>query len=329
MSLVTICIPTHRRPSLLAQALLSCFAQDYRPLEIDIGDDSPAADTERLVVSLVPPSGLTIRYRHNQPGLGQSANVDALFAQARGNRLVLLHDDDVLLPQAISILDSAWRSAADSVLAYGLAEVVHENGELSVRDTENYNRDGHRIPENAGIRRDLLVCALWRQVPNDGYLVDSQAARVVGYRTFAQVGDACDTDFSIRLARHARGRAFVFVDRTTSQYRLNSIGLTRESVNISWRFFDIVSGLADLLPDEAAARDQLLAKIASRALVENAVHGRRSDALRIMRSPYYRGQSGLKTAYHVAVIALPPLARVRRLVKTLRLPRRTKSVNAG
>src|SRR4051812_26501670 len=43
--LITICIPTYRRPSLLLSCLQTCFMQDYRPLEIDIGDNSPNDQT--------------------------------------------------------------------------------------------------------------------------------------------------------------------------------------------------------------------------------------------------------------------------------------------
>lgn len=35
-SLVTISVPTYRRPSLLLHALHSCFLQDYRPIEVDV-----------------------------------------------------------------------------------------------------------------------------------------------------------------------------------------------------------------------------------------------------------------------------------------------------
>jgi glycosyltransferase involved in cell wall biosynthesis len=298
---------------LLAQALQSCFAQAYRPLEIDVGDDSPTDDTQRLVAMLVVPSGITLRYHHNEPRLGQSANVARLFAEARGSRLMLLHDDDALLPGALTALDDAWQSAPDVVLAYGKQEVVTHDGELSLPDTDNYNTNAFRTADYAGVRRDLVVCALRRQVPNNAYLVETDAARAVGYRSEEQVGDSCDTDFSIRLAQYARGRAFVYTDRINSQYRLNATGLSR-SYNVSWKFFDIVAGLDGLSADELAARDLLLEKIAPRAIVENALHGRRDVALRIIRSRFYRGHSKLKTAYHLSVIAQPKLLALRRLV---------------
>jgi glycosyltransferase involved in cell wall biosynthesis len=44
---------------LLKEAIESCFIQDYRPLEILIGDDSKDDATARLVETLDAPSGVT------------------------------------------------------------------------------------------------------------------------------------------------------------------------------------------------------------------------------------------------------------------------------
>ena len=144
-----------------------------------------------------------------------------LFAQARGRRLILMHDDDALLPGAVSALDAAFRTAPDVVLAYGSPEVVDERGERVPRETERDNVNAKRTPEQAGLRRDLLTCAFWRQLPVNGFLIDAEAARRIGYRGRAEVGLAVDTDFGIRLAQAYRGAgAFVFIDRAVSQYRL-------------------------------------------------------------------------------------------------------------
>jgi GT2 family glycosyltransferase len=198
--LITICIPTYRRPSLLLYCLHTCFAQDYRPLEIDIGDNSPGVDTQELMRSVTPPPGVTVRYRRHDPPLGPIGNVAYLFAQARGRRLILLHDDDALLPGAVTALDRAFGMAPDVVAAYGMLEVVNAAGEYLHADTERDNAAARRTPDQAGLRRDMLVCALSRQFPPNGFLIDTEAARRIGYRDREEVGLAADTDFGIRLA---------------------------------------------------------------------------------------------------------------------------------
>src|ERR1700761_5759568 len=108
LSLISICIPTYQRPDLLAEALESCFAQTYTQFEIVIGDDSQDVDTERLVAGYEIAYPGRIRYERHIPSLGQNRNVNDLFARARGSRLLLLHDDDRLLPDALRSLAKLW-----------------------------------------------------------------------------------------------------------------------------------------------------------------------------------------------------------------------------
>ena len=82
--LVSICIPTCDRPLLLWEAILSCFAQSHRPLEVLIGDDSANDDSKSLAETIVSPQGVTLRYRRNRPRLGQAGNVNSLFDALAG-----------------------------------------------------------------------------------------------------------------------------------------------------------------------------------------------------------------------------------------------------
>ena len=118
--LITISIPTYRRPTLLLSCLQTCFMQDYRPLEIDISDNSPDDQTGQLVRQITPPPGVTIRYWRNEGGLGPVGSVQKLFDKARGRRILLLHDDDALLPGAVSALNGGFGWSPDVVLAYGM-----------------------------------------------------------------------------------------------------------------------------------------------------------------------------------------------------------------
>jgi glycosyltransferase involved in cell wall biosynthesis len=317
--LITVCIPTHRRPLLLMQTLRSCFEQDYRPLEIDVADDSPGDETEALVKELTIPAGITLRYRHNRLSLGQAGNVNGLFARARGKRLVLMHDDDRLLPGAISAMAQAWSIVPDVVVVYGRQEILCNNGDVDEAETEfkawYYKRD----TAHAGEQRNLLVSAFWRQFPNNGYLIETEAARRAGYRPFAEVGHACDTDFSIRLAMNSRGRCFYMIDRLTSQYRNNIDSLSR-TVDVTWKFYDYLLGLSGLDPTEAEARDMLLRELAAQATKENALRGRRVAALKIFFSRFYpRDQRLIKSLYHLGLTVTPRLHNLRRFKRVAAL----------
>ena len=218
--LITICIPTFRRPSVLMHCLHSCLMQNYRPLEIDVGDNSPNDDTRTLIESLAPPEGVTLRYWHNSPSIGPVENQKKLFAAARGRRLVWMNDDDVLLSGAVDAMSSAFTWASDIIVSYGIEQIINPAGEVLPDVSARWNVEHNQFTEWTGLRRDLLISAFWKQIPHVGFLVLTEAARRVGIRDRAEVGLATDTDFAIRLGQTYKGSAHAFIDRVTVQTRL-------------------------------------------------------------------------------------------------------------
>lgn len=306
--LITICLPTYRRPTLLSQTLQSCFAQDYRPLEIDVADSSPNGDTRDLVEAMAPPEGVALRYRRLPPDTEPQAKVIRLFAEARGRRLVIMHDDDVFLPGAIAALDEAFSSAPDVVIAYGREEIMNEAGEFLPEETEASQVEAWRTADQAGLRRDLMVCALSRQVPPNGFLIDSDVMRKFGFRSRAEIGVAEDTDLGIRLAQAYSGRgAFAFIERLTTRRRLMRSSLGWTAPDTCWQLYDEMAAMQGLSPEEERARAWTLRYCARSALRENALGGRRRAALQVFRSPYYpRGEEGAaKTLYSLGLLAMP------------------------
>jgi GT2 family glycosyltransferase len=309
--LISICIPTFRRPSLLLHALHSCFLQDFRPLEIEIGDDSPNSETEDLVATLASPDGIDLHYRRNRPGLGQAGNVNALFHRAKGQRLVLLHDDDLLMPHAITALNETFALSHSVIASYGIQDVVSEHGELDEAETRTNNEHCNRLPAHAGIQSNPVTCALWRQFPNDGYLIDSNIARSTGYRDNEIVGNANDTDFAIRVALQNRGSSFYFLNRLTSRYRLSSASI-RTQHDTCRKLYHIIEHLELGNESEQNARDWLLDKIAEEAVVDHALHGEWKVALGIMRSAHYPAfRRPIKSIFHLAITAIPSLYSLR------------------
>lgn len=313
--LITICLPTYRRPTLLSQTLQSCFAQDYRPLEIDVADSSPNGDTRELVEAMTPPEGVALRYRRLPPDTEPQAKVIQLFEEARGRRLVIMHDDDVFLPGAITALDAALSSATDVMLAYGREEIMNEAGEFLPEETKASQIEAWRTADQAGLRRDLMVCALSRQVPPNGFLIDSDLMRKFGFRSRAEIGMAEDTDLGIRLAQAYRGSgAFAFIERLTTRRRLMRSSLGWTAPDTCWQLYAEMAAMQGLSPEEERARAWTLRYCARSALRENALGGRRRAALQVFRSPYYpRDEEGAaKTLYSLGLLAMP------RAVLTLR-----------
>jgi glycosyltransferase involved in cell wall biosynthesis len=308
--LITIGIPTYRRPTALLHCLHGCFIQDYRPLEIDISDNSPTDETRSLVESLLPPSNVSIRYWRNEPSLDPVDNHRKLLNSARGTRFVWMNDDDVLLPGAVKALAGAFSLAPDVILAYGMAQVINAAGEHLPDRTVAGNAERARSSLNGGLRRDLLVCALSLHIPNIGFLVQTETARRVDLRSRSEVGLAIDTDFAIRLARVSNGSAFVFLDRMIYQSRVHRSSLAQTELDVNWKLYQIVADLDDLSSEEERARDLLLERFARQSLRENALGHRRRAAVQILLSPGFLRANGTlpNIAYSLLLILAPRFA---------------------
>lgn len=323
--LITISIPTYRRPTYLLHCLHSCLAQDYRPLEIDVSDNSLTDETRTLVESVPLPAGITLRYWRNSPSIGPVENCKRLFAAARGHRFVWMNDDDVLLPGAVSAMSDAFSLAPDVIVSYGLEQVINMAGELLPDRMARYGAEYGRLREYTGLRRDLLVCAFWCQIPHVGFLVLTEAARKVGIRDRSEVGLAVDTDFAVRLAQAYKGSAHVFIDRVTIHSRVGPSTLSQTSLDVAWKFYDYVRGIDNLSPQEALARDRMLTRIQPLALREHSIAHGRLAAMRIFLSRPYRSSGGMaRWLYSLGLIAMPNLIHAMHTVVKQKLEERRR-----
>jgi glycosyltransferase involved in cell wall biosynthesis len=312
--LISVCIPAFNRPKLLLEAVESCFAQAHRPLEILVGDDSPDDATATAVNGIVPPSGVAIRYVHNASSLGQAGNVNTLFGAARGPRLVLLHDDDALLPGGLDLLIRAWDAHDDVAAVYGKQQYVDDARAVLAQRTEAANRHFCKTAEWQGAQESAFMAGLRQQFPNNGYLVRAELARSVGYRSREEIGGfVVDFDFGIRLGLAAEPAKFVYVDAFTSMYRVHL-----DSVSWSGReAFDVHLLYESLLRMEVpgrykAACRNVYERLAMQAFRTYLHDGNRLAALRVYLSPNYpTNRASAKGLFHFASILMPMIFRYR------------------
>jgi glycosyltransferase involved in cell wall biosynthesis len=316
-SLISICIPTYRRPDLLRVAVRSAVAQTYPEIEIIVGDDSPDSRSTQAIKALRETASCPIRYEHHQPGLGQNENVNRLFSLTRGDRLILLHDDDALLPDAALHLDSVWEPGTG--IAFGFQQVISPEGQYLAEATQRLNDYYYRTVAVAGVQQSPLESALRQQIPNNGYLVLTKAARATGYRSYAEVGVYCDTDFSLRLASKLPPRSAVLIDQFTSQYRLSAESISNsalvhrsESPRAAVALYELVSSLP-ISPDIAPARQIFFTRMVDKVVKGYALAGQRWRALRVFFSKSYPVGKRLsaKGAYHFGLIIFSGLDRFR------------------
>jgi glycosyltransferase involved in cell wall biosynthesis len=148
---LTICVPTYERPALLARALSSVVDQTGLPserVELLVSDNSPDASRAIAEDHLTRWSGPTC-YLPNSPSIGPIPNFNQCLTRASGRFVLMLHDDDYLLPGSIdAILAAIDRAGDERVLLFGV-DIVDENGGLR-------RRQAFRTEQRLGPRRALL-----------------------------------------------------------------------------------------------------------------------------------------------------------------------------
>lgn len=311
--LVSICIPTCNRPSLLFKALESCALQSYGSLEILVGDDSPDESSAKVIEAFRSRRDWPFTYDRHDPPLGQRMNVAHLFERARGDRIVLLHDDDVLLPNAVSDLAAPWRVHSDLALTFGKQEVISETGaveyERMKRAEAMYGKVGAEGLMPSALRPIFLL-----QVPNDGYMLSARVAREVGYSSGTQsdkLGFYCDLDFLLRLGAALGPNRVYFLDRIVSQYRLTRISVSnaarKRTLERAAAMIALVTTIESMEIPRSLEREKATAlyRMGDSLVKAYAVTGQRRRALRLFMSPSYGWprRMSAKGLYHLALIA--------------------------
>ena len=177
---VSVVIPTHGRPALLARALASVRAQTLAPAEILVVDDGGDAAPGSAAggVRVVP----------NTHAHGPSGARNCGAALARGAVLAFLDDDDEWLP---------------SYLATALARVAAERLDVLCADLVYRFADGREVPGKqapGALAVDDFLCRNPGLIGSNLVIRRAVYAAVGGFDETLQAAE--DMDFGIRLGLH-------------------------------------------------------------------------------------------------------------------------------
>lgn len=317
--LVSVCIPTYKRPEALESALASVVTQDYPALEIVVSDDSPDDATEAVIERARAATAVPVRYGRNNPRLKQNANVNQVFAQASGAYIVLLHDDDLFGPGAISRLMEPVLNDPRVRVVFGKQHVVDAAGNVLEEETRVRLRT-FRLDRPSVAMTNPLEAGLLQQFPNDSYLIDAGLARTIGYRSEEAIGVCGDIDFGIRVGQALEPGEMVYIDEFLACYRLSPDAIStstsshrRDKPIATAQLYRALRAL-DLPAASEYARHYLLAGYIDHMVKGFALQRERLQALRLFLSSTYgwRKRISMKGAYHLALICSPELDRIRR-----------------
>jgi glycosyltransferase involved in cell wall biosynthesis len=189
--MVSVGLPTYRRPETLARALRSVLSQTHADLEVIVSDDAPEDDRAEQVVRELAAADERVRYTRQPHNLGHARNYAYVLAAARGEHFMWLADDDWIDAGYIERCLAALRADPTLRLVAGLARYYREGEHviderptdlLDERPAARIMRYFARVNMNGALfgvarREDVIAIGFPDVVGGDWMLVAALAAR--------------------------------------------------------------------------------------------------------------------------------------------------------
>src|SRR5262245_17171828 len=102
----SIVVPTRQRHETLRHCLRTCLAQGFDDYEVVVCDNCSSPQTRQVVEEQATPR---LRYLRMTEPLAMSANWERALSEVRGEYVLVLGDDDGLMPYALAELDGLLR----------------------------------------------------------------------------------------------------------------------------------------------------------------------------------------------------------------------------
>jgi glycosyltransferase involved in cell wall biosynthesis len=222
---LSICIPAYNRPSGLKKALESIVLQkgfNVEELEIIISDDSTESDCKQVCEEVLREWAGKWQYVHNAPRLGMAQNWNHAIQLASGQYILVLHDDDYLLPNGISSIFQGIETVKTdkAVLLFGVHVV---NPQQQVMKRQVFKTTYYLTPREA--LGAVLSNSSFVRFP--GIVIASSIFQKAGYFD-EKVGGIADLDMWIRIFKDYGVWCFSPI---TAAYTVHADALTMQMFN--------------------------------------------------------------------------------------------------
>jgi glycosyltransferase involved in cell wall biosynthesis len=201
--LVSVLIPTYKHADTVRETLESVFAQTYPNVEVIVVNDGSPDDTEAVLRPLAEAG--RIRYVA-QANTGQAGARNRAIAEARGEYVALLDDDDLWPPDKLEWQANALATRPETVLVYGYYQTFGQV-EGAGRFENNLSGDVRRSS-----RRQAFI-----GTPGQTLIRASALRRVGGFDP--DLWGIDDWDLYIRLAGVG---PILYEDRLALRYRVHA-----------------------------------------------------------------------------------------------------------
>lgn len=212
--LVSIIIPSYNRANYLGQTIRSALSQTYDNFELLIVDDGSTDNTAEVVRAI---SSDRLRYLSKEH-TGAPGTRNLGITQSRGEFIIWLGSDDILMPTALSDLVAMLRSTPDADVIYGDLLIVDDDlNPLQLLTYEDWY----------GRNQEFLARMVnGNSIPDGGTLIRKKCYQLIGDYDTAFVR-AHDYEWWSRLILLA---TFKRLAATTYQWRWHKNNMSSETV---------------------------------------------------------------------------------------------------
>ncbi len=281
--MVSICIPTYARLGYLQEAVASVLNQTYAKFEICVSlDPSPEGPNQEIhnwclaQVSKHP----NFKYNVNSFNLGLAGNWNKLAEMASGEFLMIMGDDDRLLPKALERFVENFSSGPDVIFANQY--VINSKGD---RLEDDYNLRYGRSLLTKGLLENSEAVIWSNSLPMSSSLIRAEFVREF---RFKEDLNTPEIEFFLRLA--AANKKFFFVPEVLTEYRIHDNSATSQGLKVH-RLMQYLIHFPVGLENEQY-KTKFLKNLAYPSINRWIVAGDHSKAKEIYFSKYY----GIKNA---------------------------------
>ena len=222
---VSIIIPTYNCSQYLPLAITSVLTQTYKDYEIIVVDDG-STDNTRAVLAEFGQAITYISQENRGPGAARNAGINV----SRGDYLVFLDADDLLLPEMLETLGVHLTGHPEVDVAYCDGYLINTDR----REKEwvgSFSETGFLDPTLGDSTHSLLVLVGRNAFPIHAAMVRRTKVLEIGcFDEDRKLMVFADWDFWYRLAHQCR---FAFIDKKLVLYRMVESGISRDPVKIN------------------------------------------------------------------------------------------------